>query len=200
MEKVESVTKILSAIAIPIIIALIGWDIEEKISNKNLNRDYVKMSLDILTSEGEVDQTLRAWAVDLLSENAPTEMNDEVKEKLKNGEVKLPTPESAYNLLENGQLGSSLDMWTELIRREPNDPFNYYHRSTTYRKLGQLTLALEDLDKVISLANNHRNAWNNRGMLKLQLSRKNEGCQDLQQAAEMGHQKAKENVQRFCQN
>ena len=90
MEELERISKILSAIAIPIIIAWFGWNIQEKISDKNLSRDYVKIAIDILRSENELDNPLRIWAVDLLNDNTTTKMDPEVIEKLKSGEVKLP--------------------------------------------------------------------------------------------------------------
>lgn len=198
MDKIEKLSKILSAIAIPIIIAWFGWKIQERISNKNLSRDYVKIGIDILTSENDIDESLRIWAVDLLNDNSTTKMNADVIKKLKNGEVRLPSPENAYQLIQENELEASLNEWTTLINKQPNNYFYYFHRATVYRKMGKFNLAINDLDKVISLSKNHKNAYNNRGMLYIQLNENDKACVDFKKAIELGNETAKTNFKKFC--
>jgi tetratricopeptide (TPR) repeat protein len=163
MEKIERLSKVLSAIAIPVIVAWFGWTIQESISDKNLSRDYVKIAIDILTSETDIDNSLRVWAVDLLNDNTTTKMDVEVIKKLKSGEIRLPSSEQAYSLIKENKLEESLTAWTTLIENQPIDFFNYFHRATVYRKMGKFDLAIKDLNTVISLSNTHSSAYNNRG-------------------------------------
>ncbi len=198
MEKIERLSKILSAIAIPTIIAWLGWNIQEKISDKNLNRDYVKIAIDILTSENDIDNSLRIWAVDLLNDNTTTKMNLDAIKKLKSGKIRLPSSENAYQLIQENKLEESLKEWTTLIENQPSDYFNYFHRSTVYRKMKKFDLAIKDLDKVIALSRTHSNAFNNRGMIFLELKDNKQACSDFEKAAELGNKTAEMNLKKYC--
>ncbi|MGB3800597.1 MAG: hypothetical protein WA952_12355 [Lewinella sp.] len=90
MKTLESVVKMLSAIAVPIVIAIIGYDIQAGISDKNLERDYIQIAVDIL-ADADPDPRLREWAVDMLNEYAEIKMKPAIREDLKRGNVSLPT-------------------------------------------------------------------------------------------------------------
>jgi hypothetical protein len=44
----EKISKIRSLVAIPIVIAAFGWIIQNRLSEQNLSREYVKLSVSIL--------------------------------------------------------------------------------------------------------------------------------------------------------
>lgn len=91
-QKIEQIAKILSLVAIPLVIAAFGWTIQNVLSQRSLGKDYVQLAVSILTEESDnVDPALREWAVDLLSENSPTKFSAEIAQQLKTGELKLPT-------------------------------------------------------------------------------------------------------------
>jgi hypothetical protein len=71
-ERVERVTKILSQVAIPVVIAIFGWLIQNSLARRNVAQEYVRIALNILTEKGKDNPLLRDWAVDLLSQNSPT--------------------------------------------------------------------------------------------------------------------------------
>lgn len=198
MEKIERLSKILSAIAIPVIVAWFGWNIQEKISDKNLSRDYVKIAIDILTSENDIDNSLRIWAVDLLNDNTATKMDSEVIKKLKSGEIRLPSSEKAYQLIQENKLEESLRAWTTLIENQPSDFFNYFHRATVYRKMEKLDLAIKDLNTVISLSSTHSSAYNNRGMIYVELKELKKACEDFKESADLGNRTAEVNLKKYC--
>jgi hypothetical protein len=88
----ERIAKILSLIAIPVILAVGGWWIQNALSQRTVSKDYVELAVSILSKpEGEVDTGLRAWAVDLLNANSPVPFEEEIAKKLSKGEVTLPT-------------------------------------------------------------------------------------------------------------
>ena len=91
LETFERISKIFSIIAIPLIVAIYGNVIKQKLSNQSLEKDYVNLAVEILTkNKDEVDQPIREWAVDLLNDNAPTKMSEQAITTLKSGESKLP--------------------------------------------------------------------------------------------------------------
>ena len=80
--KAESISKVLSAIAIPIVIAFGGWWIQNSITKQSISKDYVTLAIGILEkSKSEIDQSLRDWAVDLLAEYAPSKFPAETLEE-----------------------------------------------------------------------------------------------------------------------
>jgi hypothetical protein len=89
LEVLESVSKILAAVAIPFAIAIGGWWIQSFQNTQSVSKDYVNMALSLLQKKPENDQEreLRDWAVDLLDNNAPTKLPPKTKRDLKSGEL-----------------------------------------------------------------------------------------------------------------
>jgi WD40 repeat protein len=83
----ERIARILSLVAIPVVIAIIGALIQATISRSAVSRDYVQLAVTILTSGKDTPPELRAWAVDLLDENSPTKFSPEVAARLKSGDI-----------------------------------------------------------------------------------------------------------------
>lgn len=87
----ERAARILSLIAIPIVLAVIGAVIQTTLSRSSVNRDYVQLAVSVLTADkSKTPQELRDWAVDLLDENSPTKFSKEVAARLKGGEIEFP--------------------------------------------------------------------------------------------------------------
>jgi WD40 repeat protein len=89
LEIAESVSKIASYVAIPVIIAFGTWWIQGTLSTQAVSKDYVNMALSLLQKKPETDQEreLRDWAVDLLNDNAPTKLPAKTKADLKSGRL-----------------------------------------------------------------------------------------------------------------
>jgi len=85
----ERLAKLFSLVAIPVVVAFVGWVIQNQLTEKSLGRDYVQLAVSIL-KEQKIDPALRSWAVDLLNDNAPTKFTPAVLRQLKAGEVTLP--------------------------------------------------------------------------------------------------------------
>lgn len=119
----EQIAKIVSLIAVPIILGVGGWWIQNALSERSINKDYVQLAVTILTSsESDVDPSLRAWAVDLLNANSPVKLDEQVAEKLLTGEVSLPrapfiSPASNFELLSNYAADSGLRRMSRSIGR-----------------------------------------------------------------------------------
>lgn len=74
-DRLEQAAKVLSLVAIPVVVGLTGWLIESAISKQNVNQQYVQLAVTILTKKtGEVDPGLWDWAVDLPERELPDEV------------------------------------------------------------------------------------------------------------------------------
>lgn len=90
LDTLEKYARILSLIAIPLVLGIIGYWVQKNLGDKNLNREYVELAVGILTEEEkEVPNEIRSWAVDMLNENSPTKFEKETLERLKTGEISL---------------------------------------------------------------------------------------------------------------
>lgn len=91
-ETVERVSRTLSILAIPVVLAFGGWIIQQRLQNQAVSRDYVQLAVSILKEPktSNVDPQMRTWAVQLLNDNSPTKFNSQVFEQLKLGTAQLP--------------------------------------------------------------------------------------------------------------
>lgn len=120
--KIEQVSRALSLGAIPVVLAIGGWWIQNALSERSVNKDYVALAVSILSkSDKEVDEGLRSWAVDLLNANSPVKFDPKVSQKLSSGEITLPAVSSTFQPI------------TELPENDP--------RRTIVRSIGRLSIA-----------------------------------------------------------
>lgn len=103
LENAERMAKIVSLVAIPIVIplsvAIYTAKIQETAQRESINRDYVQLAVSILKEKPtDISPGLRNWAVDLLAERSPTKFSNQVVAELKSGAVTLPGPEVANSI------------------------------------------------------------------------------------------------------
>lgn len=96
-ETVERVSKTLSIAAIPLVLAVGGWVIQQRLQDQTVSRDYVQLAVSILKEpeSSNIKPEMRKWAVQLLNDNSPTKFNSEVFEQLRSGTTQLP---ESFNL------------------------------------------------------------------------------------------------------
>lgn len=92
----EQWSKILSAVAIPIVLLIIGNVLNQPLQDRTINRDYVQIATAILKepikSSPEQDSpevTLREWAVSVLKHSSPVPLPDGLTQAFVNGKVSL---------------------------------------------------------------------------------------------------------------
>ena len=86
--KWQSIASILASIAIPLILAIVGYFVQDKMSSEGLRKDYVQIAISILKERQ--DEELRKWAVNVLDENSPIPFSKGVRTKLEKGIVFVP--------------------------------------------------------------------------------------------------------------
>jgi WD40 repeat protein len=103
----ETIARVASLIAIPIVLAIIGWLVQSSLSAQTASQEYVKLSVSILKEpKDKVEPSLRSWAADLLNAYAPTKLSPEALRALKDGTATLPVQLTA--ILNNAANGAAL--------------------------------------------------------------------------------------------
>lgn len=93
LNKVQSIAAIVSSVAIPIVIALVGWWVQSSVSNEGIKKDYLQMAIGILKDiEKQKDDEMRKWAVAVLDKNSPVPFSRDLRSKLEEGFVFVSTP------------------------------------------------------------------------------------------------------------
>ena len=93
----ERLAKVLSLVAIPIVLAVVGGMIQQQLQDNTLRRDYVQLAVSILQEPDtvKVRPALRDWAIALLDTSAPVGLTSSAKAALRTGAVTLPPSASA---------------------------------------------------------------------------------------------------------
>lgn len=74
----------------------------------------------------------------------------------------------------------------------------FFYRGLAKTKLKDFLGGVEDYDKAIALKSNYGAAYYNRGISKLLLRQKDNGCLDLSKAGELGVSDAYDSIRKFC--
>ena len=97
LKKAQAISSIISAVAIPLAIAVVGWWVQSSMKSEEIKIDYVQMAVGILKDqERKKDDDLRKWAVSVLDKNSPVPFSGALRERLESGEAQIsfyfPTP------------------------------------------------------------------------------------------------------------
>lgn len=80
LKKALLLSQIFSMIAIPVVLALIGYWVQRGVQDQQIKRDYVNLAISLLVpkKEGEVQTTpeLTNWAIKLLNDSAPVKLSE----------------------------------------------------------------------------------------------------------------------------
>lgn len=79
LEKALLISQIISMLAIPIVLAFIGYWVQKGLQDQQVKRDYVNLAITLLAprKEGEpkITPELSRWAVRLLNESSPVKLS-----------------------------------------------------------------------------------------------------------------------------
>jgi hypothetical protein len=92
-EVLESISKIIAALGIPVVLGVGGWIIQGTVSQQTVSKDYVLLATDILKTKREAgeDGGLRKWAVDLLNRTSPVQLDEATAQQLIKGTITIPS-------------------------------------------------------------------------------------------------------------
>lgn len=90
LKKALLFSQIFSMIAIPVVLALIGYWVQRGVQDQQIKRDYVNLAISLLVpkKDGEAQTTpeLTNWAIKLLNDSAPVKLSEpEIISVKKNG-------------------------------------------------------------------------------------------------------------------
>ena len=87
LHRIETITKIVSLVAIPVLLAMFGWLIQSELSEKSLRKEYVQLAVNILSNQSKLpeQEPLREWAIELLAKNAPLPLSPSALKELRTG-------------------------------------------------------------------------------------------------------------------
>lgn len=86
MERWKSISSIASSIAIPIVLAIVGYFIQKQLADEGLKKDYVSIAASILKENpSNQEPELRKWAVTMLDSNSPIPFSGRAKAGLEKG-------------------------------------------------------------------------------------------------------------------
>lgn len=175
LDKLEQISRIISMLAIPVVLAVIGWFVQVSLTKSSVNQEYVKLAVSILSSPRSKDvDILRPWAVELLKLYAPVPLTEEQYNKLKSGEIRLISlletlpkevvkpvfPEEAarkmiMKFLHNGKVEEASKLLDYLSRKvkeeEAKHIFDYCIKNNLFKKALEMWpyLSKEDRNKAI---------------------------------------------------
>jgi hypothetical protein len=137
-EVVESTSKIIAALAIPVVLGVGGWLIQSTVSQQSVSKDYVSLATSILQKKREVNEDdsargLRTWAVELLKRTSPVQLDEATAQHLVNGTVTIPSQTDRRSGESRPLYGAApLSAFRSRPKREFNDPVSPPARSPVF--------------------------------------------------------------------
>jgi hypothetical protein len=113
----------LAAVVIPVVVAIIGRNVQRIITAQTTGKDYIQIALSILQNppqdstirERFKNKDLRKWAVSLLNKTSPVPFDKPTAEQLIHGQTQLPL---VTCLLNNSDISTS-SFWDILMSDQP---------------------------------------------------------------------------------
>jgi len=117
LKTVQVYANIIGVIAVPILIAFFGWLIQWRLANQSVQRDYLQMAVQILSSKNRKSgDEVSLWAVDILQKYSPVPFSPKLKSDFVEGKVIF------YQPFSKGMLNSLL--------MQPPKPWILFHGKT----------------------------------------------------------------------
>jgi hypothetical protein len=90
LEKLKLWVQIVSTIAVPVVVFIVGHQVQQTIADQELGKSYVQMAIDVLKASPTPETVeLRQWAVATVDKHSPIPLSKELREQLRKGKVEL---------------------------------------------------------------------------------------------------------------
>ena len=107
-ERVETPAKVVSMVALPVVVAIGGWFIQKSVMQQSVSKDYVALAISIIERPpADTDSSLKDWAVDLLDSYTPLKFPSDLVARLKTGSLDLSSIGALSNQSSGGLAISS---------------------------------------------------------------------------------------------
>lgn len=76
LEKCQIIANIFAVVAIPVLVGIFGWVIQNQMKEKEMRRDFVQIAISVLSEKTSNDNRnlhLKNWAARLLAQSSPVE-------------------------------------------------------------------------------------------------------------------------------
>lgn len=103
----------------------------------------------------------------------------------------------AYCLVELGRNTEALPLVNRALDLEKGEAYIWDTRGEIYYNLQEYEKCIKDMDKALSISESE-NSYYIRGLAKIKLGEKIEGCSDLSKAGELGKTEAYEAIKQYC--
>lgn len=98
LERLKLWVQIASTIAVPVVVFVIGHQVQRSIADQELGKSYVQMAIDVLKAPATPETAeLRQWAVATVDKHSPIPLSKELREQLKRGTVELKAATRSSN-------------------------------------------------------------------------------------------------------
>lgn len=147
LEDAQAIATIFAAVAVPLVVALVGWQIQTSVSSEGVRKDYVQMAIGILSNQTSTeDASLRKWAVSVLEQNSPIPFGSDVRSDLERGVIVIQ-PRLLQQIL-NTSMMEPPEPWIKLPEKYTLDQLtdNY---AENMRRSSHNELSLEYLQKAV---------------------------------------------------
>ncbi len=104
----------------------------------------------------------------------------------------------AYCLVELDKPSEALPFVTKALDLDESEGYIWDTRGEIYFKLGDYEKCIKDMNKTISIDNEADNSYYLRGLAKIKIGKKEDGCKDLSKAGELGKTEAYEAMKQYC--
>ncbi|RJX83510.1 hypothetical protein [Pseudomonas sp. LS-2] len=107
LSQIQSIASILSAIAIPIVLAVVGYAVQQSIATDGIKKDYVSIAMGILKDAGNAqDPDLKKWAVAVVAKYSPVPFSDSATKGLENVQYIQPRVPPLPEIARQDDVGS----------------------------------------------------------------------------------------------
>jgi hypothetical protein len=93
LSRVLVVSQIISMLAVPVVLAVVGFWVQRSLQEQQIKRDYVSLAVSLLLpkkeGEKETSPELRSWATELLNESSPVKLSQAQSQSLKRNGLSL---------------------------------------------------------------------------------------------------------------
>jgi Tfp pilus assembly protein PilF len=93
--------------------------------------------------------------------------------------------ELALKMQKSGKLRDAIEVYSEVIKKNPKSAEAYNWRGIAYDDLGQMDMALQDFSKAIEISPNYADAYNNRGEIYRKKKMYREAFTDYHKATQL---------------